>query len=88
MHLFGTLGTLMFIIGFMLAAILGIDKLIYVHKGMAARLITDSPYFYIALATMILGTQLFLAGFLGELISGVLHTGMNTWLKKHYNKSL
>jgi glycosyltransferase involved in cell wall biosynthesis len=69
MHLFGTLGTLMFMIGFFLAAILGIEKLIYVHKGMAARLITDSPYFYIALATMILGTQLFLAGFLAELIS-------------------
>jgi glycosyltransferase involved in cell wall biosynthesis len=69
MHLFGTLGTLMFIIGFFLAAILGIEKLIYVHKGLSARLITDSPYFYIALATMIIGTQLFLAGFLGELIS-------------------
>ena len=69
MHLFGTLGTLMFVIGFFLAAFLGIEKLIYVHKGMAARLITDSPYFYIALATMVLGTQLFLAGFLGELIS-------------------
>jgi glycosyltransferase involved in cell wall biosynthesis len=69
MHLFGTLGTLMFIIGFFLAAFLGIEKLIYVHRGMAARLVTDSPYFYIALATMVLGTQLFLAGFLGELIS-------------------
>jgi glycosyltransferase involved in cell wall biosynthesis len=69
MHLFGTLGTLMFMIGFLLAAILGIDKLIIVHKGMAARLVTDSPYFFIALATMIMGTQLFLAGFLGELIS-------------------
>ncbi len=69
MHLFGTLGTLMFMIGFFLAAILGIEKLIYVHRGLAARLITDSPYFYIALATMVLGTQLFLAGFLGELIS-------------------
>jgi glycosyltransferase involved in cell wall biosynthesis len=69
MHIFGTLGTLMFIIGFILAAALGIEKLINVHRGIAARLITDSPYFYLALVSMILGTQLFVAGFLGELIS-------------------
>ena len=65
MHLFGLLGTIMFLIGFCLALYLGIDKL-FIHK--TSRLITDRPQFYIALTSMILGTQLFLAGFLGEII--------------------
>lgn len=69
MHLFGTLGTLMFFIGFFLAAFLGIDKLVHLHRGVLAPLVTTSPYFYIALVTMIIGSQFFLAGFLGELIS-------------------
>ena len=70
MHFFGTLGTLMFIFGLFSAAFLGIDKLykLYVlHTH--ARLVTSNPYFYLALTAMIIGTQLFLAGFLGELIS-------------------
>ena len=65
MHFFGLLGSLMFFIGFVLAIYLGIDKL-FIHK--TARLITNRPEFYIALTTMIIGTQLFLAGFLGEII--------------------
>lgn len=65
MHLFGLLGTIMFVIGFCLAAYLGIDKL-FIHTK--SRLITSRPQFYIALVSMILGTQLFLAGFLGEII--------------------
>lgn len=65
MHLFGLLGTIMFLIGFCLALYLGIDKM-FVHK--TSRLITNRPQFYIALASMIIGTQLFLAGFLGEII--------------------
>lgn len=69
MHIFGTFGTLMFIIGFVMAAYLGINKLIAVANHVPARLVTESPYFYIALTTMIIGTQLFLAGFLGELVS-------------------
>ena len=69
MHLFGTLGTLMFILGFIMALVLGIKKLLAVSHGLKAALVTTSPYFYIALTAMILGTQLFLAGFLGELIS-------------------
>ena len=69
MHLFGTLGSLMFLIGFIIAIYLGTDKLISVYKHIKAPLVTSSPYFYIALAAMIIGTQLFLAGFLGELIS-------------------
>ncbi len=69
MHFFGTLGTLMFLIGFGMALYLGIDKLIAVSNHIRARLVTQSPYFYIALASMIIGTQLFTAGFLGEMVS-------------------
>ncbi|MBU2946003.1 glycosyltransferase family 2 protein [Zobellia uliginosa] len=65
MHLFGALGVLMFIIGFGFAIYLGIDKLFINPYG---RLITDRPQFFIALTAMILGTQLFLAGFLGEIL--------------------
>ncbi|WMW77134.1 glycosyltransferase family 2 protein [Flavobacterium sp. 20NA77.7] len=65
MHFFGLLGTLMFIIGFGFALYLGVDKL-FIHTK--ARLITERPQFYIALTSMIIGTQLFLAGFLGEII--------------------
>ncbi len=65
MHLFGALGVLMFFIGFGFSIYLGIDKL-YINK--TGRLITDRPEFYIALTAMLLGTQLFLAGFLGEII--------------------
>ena len=65
MHLFGLLGTLTFFIGFCFAFYLGIDKLFFNPTG---RLITARPQFYLAIATMIIGTQLFLAGFLGELI--------------------
>ncbi len=69
MHVFGFLGTIMFIIGFIAAAIIGIDKLCSLANGIPQRLVTDSPYFYIALTMMMIGTQLFLAGFLGDLIS-------------------
>ena len=65
MHFFGLLGTLMFIIGFGFSLYLGIDKL-FIHTK--ARLITERPQFYIALTSMIIGTQLFLAGFIGEMI--------------------
>lgn len=69
MHFFGTLGTLMFILGFIMAAIVGANKLIAISQNLPARLVTQSPYFYIALTAMIIGTQLFMAGFLGELVS-------------------
>lgn len=69
LHLFGSLGMIMFLVGFILAAYLGINKLVAVHHHLVAKLVTQSPYFYIALTTMILGTQLFLTGFLGELVS-------------------
>ena len=69
MHLFGSLGTLMFLIGFIMAGYLGIRKLVFVHQHLSAPLITDSPYFYIALTVMVIGSFLFLTGFLGELIN-------------------
>lgn len=69
MHLFGTLGTLMFGVGFLSALYIGIMKLYYLNKGIKAILVTDNPYFFIALTCMILGSLLFIAGFLGELIS-------------------
>ena len=69
MHIFGFLGSIMFIFGFIATIIIGISKLYAMSHGLPYILITDSPYFYLALTTMILGTQLFLAGFLGEMIA-------------------
>lgn len=69
MHMFGLLGSLMFVIGFLAAIVVGATKLYALANGMHFRLVTDSPYFYIALTMMILGTQLFLTGFLAEMIS-------------------
>lgn len=65
MHLFGAWGVLMFIVGLGFALYLGIDKLFLNPTG---RLITQKPQFYIALTAMIIGTQLFLAGFIGEIM--------------------
>ena len=69
MHVFGFLGTIMFFIGFLAAFLIGADKLWCLANHIPQRLVTDSPYFYIALTMMIIGTQLFLTGFLGDLIS-------------------
>ncbi len=69
MHLFGALGTVMFLIGFLSAGYIGISKLFklfYLHHQ--TNLVTENPWFYISLATMVIGTQFFLAGFLGEII--------------------
>jgi glycosyltransferase involved in cell wall biosynthesis len=69
MHLFGTLGLLMFVLGFFSSAFIGLDKLYKTFVlHIPARLIAENPFFYIALTLMLLGTQLFLAGFIGELI--------------------
>ena len=68
MHFFGLLGSIMFILGFIAVIIVGALKLYNMYSGHSYRLVTDSPYFYLALTSMILGTLLFLAGFLGELI--------------------
>ena len=69
MHVFGFLGTIMFFIGFVAAFWIGADKLWCLAHHIPQRLVTDSPYFYIALTMMMIGTQLFLTGFLGDLIS-------------------
>jgi len=69
MHVFGFLGSVMFFIGFLAVVIIGAGKLYCLANGIPQRLITSSPWFYIALTTMLIGTQLFLAGFLGDLIS-------------------
>jgi glycosyltransferase involved in cell wall biosynthesis len=68
MHLFGALGSLMFVIGFLSTASIIIIKLTKLYSGLKTILVTENPLFYIALTTMIIGTQFFLAGFLGEII--------------------
>jgi hypothetical protein len=69
MHIFGLLGSLMFLLGFISVIIVGASKLYSMYSGLHYRLVTDSPYFYLALTSMIIGTQLFLAGFVGELVT-------------------
>ncbi|KAA3620936.1 MAG: glycosyltransferase [Flavobacterium sp.] len=82
MHLFGAWGALMLFVGFCFALYLGIDKL-FINPG--GRLITDRPQFYISLTAMILGTQLFLAGFLGELILRSKKGGSDYIIKEDLN---
>lgn len=69
MHVFGFLGSIMFFIGLVSVIVIGADKMYALINGIPHHLVTDSPWFYIALTTMLIGTQLFLAGFLGDLIS-------------------
>lgn len=69
MHFFGVLGALSFFVGAGMTAYVLIDKLIAINKGVRQSLVTDLPWFYLALVALIIGMQLFLAGFLGELIS-------------------
>ena len=69
MHFFGFLGSLMFFIGFIAIIVVGASKLYAMKHGLGYRLVTDSPYFYLSITAMILGTQLFLAGFIAELVS-------------------
>lgn len=69
MHLFGLFGTLMFFFGFVMAAYIGVEKLYFLNQGVKSRLVTEIPQFYIGLTAMVIGAQLFLAGFLAELVS-------------------
>lgn len=69
MHFFGVLGFLMFFFGFIAAIAVGTMKLIALKNGITAPLVTDSPYFYISLVSMLMGTQLFVTGFIAELVS-------------------
>ena len=69
MHVFGFLGSIMFFIGFLSVLAIGVNKLIDLSNNVYHNLITDSPWFYIALTTMMIGTQMFLAGFIADLVS-------------------
>lgn len=69
MHFFGLGGSLMFLLGLLSVVVVGASKLYAIFEGVRAPLVTSSPYFYLALVSMILGTQLFLTGFLAEIIS-------------------
>lgn len=69
MHIFGLWGSLMFVLGFIALCAIFINKYICLVNGVPARLVTDLPYFYLCILTIILGVQLFLAGFIGELLS-------------------
>jgi len=69
MHVFGLMGTLMFILGFISVVIVGAWKLYSMYSGAPYRLVTDSPYFYLSLTAMIIGTQFFLTGLMGDLIA-------------------
>lgn len=67
MHFFGAIGVLMFFVGFLSAIWIGASKLYKLWNGLPNILVVDNPWFYIALSAMIIGVQMFLAGFLGEL---------------------
>ena len=69
MHFFGTSGILMFLIGFVMTVWIIVAKLVYQARGLRFRAVTDQPLFYLALLAVVLGVMLFLAGFLGEMIS-------------------
>jgi len=69
MHFFGLYGSLMFLLGFLAVVVVGLYKLIAIIEHVKAPLVTDSPYFYLSMLAMLLGTQLFLAGFVGEIVA-------------------
>ena len=69
MHFFGLYGSMMFLLGFLAVLIVGMYKLIAIFEHVKAPLVTDSPYFYLSMLAMILGTQLFLAGFVAEIVA-------------------
>ena len=69
MHFFGLYGSLMFLLGFLAVVVVGLNKLVAIIEHVKAPLVTDSPYFYLSMLAMILGTQLFLTGFLGEIVA-------------------
>jgi hypothetical protein len=69
MHFFGFGGALAFLLGFFLTVYVLVDKLIAISYGVRQSLVTDNPLFYIALVMLIIGTQLFMGGFLAEMLS-------------------
>ena len=85
MHIFGLWGTLMFLFGISSAFYIGIFKLYKLYNGMKTILVTENPWFYIALTSMILGTQLFLAGFLGEILIQTKNKEKHYTIKEQLN---
>lgn len=69
MHFFGLMGSIIFLLGFVSIVAVGVNKLIALQQHIPARLVTESPYFYLALLAMILGTLFFATGFLAEIIT-------------------
>ncbi|MBP5676129.1 MAG: glycosyltransferase, partial [Bacteroidales bacterium] len=69
MHFFGTSGILMFLVGFVMAVWIIVEKLVLQSQGLKYRPVTDQPLFYLALVALVLGVMLFLAGFIGEMVS-------------------
>lgn len=82
MHVFGFLGTIVFLIGLISTMIIGAEKLWCLSNGVPQRLVTESPYFYIALTMMMIGTQLFLTGFIGDLVSRTSQTRNDYQIEK------
>lgn len=82
MHVFGFLGTIVFLIGLISAMIIGAEKLWCLSNGVPQRLVTESPYFYIALTMMMIGTQLFMTGFIGDLVSRTSQTRNDYQIEK------
>ena len=69
MHFFGTMGVLSFLAGFVIAVWLVVEKLVSIANESAYRNVTDQPLFFFALIAIVIGTQLFLTGFVAELVS-------------------
>jgi len=79
MHFFGPIGVIMFLVGFFSAAYIGITKLIRLSQGANPALVVENPWFFISLTSMVLGSLLFIGGFLAELISRT-STDRNSYL--------
>jgi len=85
MHFFGSIGVFLFFVGFLIAGYIGVEKFLALHHGFSAPLVVNNPFFYMGLTLMIMGTQMFLAGFLGELISRSSADRNKYLIEKHVN---
>ena len=86
MHFFGVYGTIMFLVGFFLALYIGLNKIYRLNNGLETILVADNPYFYIALTAMIMGTMLFMGGFMSELIARSSPNRNHYLIEKHISK--
>ncbi len=83
MHFFGTSGIVMFLVGFVMTVWIIVAKLVHQAQGLKYRAVTDQPLFYLALVALVLGVMLFLAGFLGEMISRSSTSRNNYQIREH-----